>query len=938
MRSLRRCPAAGCRLSWTTIAVPAIAVTVLSWALARPAHAAPDSDPCAPDVAEPGSVAAIAAATTEERFLSPWVACVPAAAGVPSPRAFLGRQVGAPGELTGTAGVQGYFRALAAASPRVAVEVLGTTEEGRQILLAAVADEAGIAGLEGLKAVTAALADPRRTPPADAERLIASGRPIYYFNAGLHADETASPEMVMELAYRLAVSEQPMIRRIREHVLVLINPVAEPDGRDKVVEWFYRYLKGRTDYDRLPRQSPPYWSRYVMVDVNRDAHQLTMAATRAVARMFFAYHPTVIHDLHEGIPLLQTWNGTGPYNPHLDPLVFSEFLELSLHEMTALTAMGMPGVWTWNFGDGFGHHYLDSIAMNHNSTGRGYETFGNATAETVDRVADPSEVTREWYRPLPAPARFRWSLRDNVNYSETAALAVLDYAARYGPEMLRDFYRKGYNSWQAGVAGHPRAFVIPPEQGDRRRVAEMVQRLLDQRIEVGRAAAPFTLGEESFPAGSYVVRLDQPYRDYAVDLLTPQEFPADSPIPYDDVSWALPVHYGVEARAVDDPAVMALALTPLAEAAARPGRVEGSGPFYLLADSGQEALLAARYRLADREVEIAEAPFAAAGNDYPGGSWILPPGDGLAAALGQVAAELSLDFQSAPARPAVAAHPAPPPRIGVWVPWADTDTIGWIRYTLDQRRVPYAYLRDEDVRNGGLRQRVDVILYGHVRLDLAAQIHGIEAVAGPMPFRATPATPSHGVPAASDDVTGGIGWQGMAQLEAFLREGGLLVTLGNGSTLALDGGLVRGVRRAAAEGVRTPGVELRATFARPDHPLAYGYPPVISVFRSNFPVYDPPRRWLEMAYCTSCLDGPVDRRGVVLAWGGGDGPMLVSGGIRGEADLAGRPALFDLPAGAGRVLAYNFNPLHRDLNRSDYRLLWNALLNWRHILAAPADD
>jgi len=247
---------------------------------------------------------------------------------------------------------------------------------------------------------------------------VASARPIYYFNAALHSDETGSTESVLELAYRLAVSEQPMIRRIRENLVVLINPVSNPDGRDKQVEWFYRYLKGKTELAQLPRQAPPYWSKYAFVDINRDAHQQVHETTKAVFRMFQQWHPQVVHDLHESVALLVTWNGTGPINQHVDPLTYAERLELSFHEVQALTALGMPGVWTWNFGDDFAHLYLDAIATNHNADGRGYETYGNGTAETLIPEQPGDESSVEWYRPLPPPKpkSFAWSARDNVNY------------------------------------------------------------------------------------------------------------------------------------------------------------------------------------------------------------------------------------------------------------------------------------------------------------------------------------------------------------------------------------------------------------------------------------------------------------------------------------------------------------------------------------------
>jgi hypothetical protein len=909
-----------------------------------------------PDVPEPGSVEAIAAATTDPHFISPWVSYIPQSATVPSPEKFLGRILGAPGELLGTEKTYAYARALAAASPRVRVFTIGHSEEGRDIVMLAIADEAGIRDLDRLKAATAALADPRRTDQAAADKLIATSRPVYYFNAALHSDETGSTEAMLELAYRLAVSEQPMIQRIRQNVVVLINPISNPDGRDKVVDWFYRYLKGKTDRNTLPRQSPPYWSKYTFVDINRDTHQQTHETTKAVHRMFHEWHPTVVHDLHEGSPLMMTWNGTGPYNPNIDPITYSEFLALSFHEVEAMTAMGMPGVSTWNFGEAFAHLYLDSVAMNHNSIGRGYETFGNGSAETEKRWISPSATTMEWYRPLPAAREVTWSARDNLNYQETGALAALDETASESKEMLRNFYKKSWDSWQKGLTQPPYAFLIPEDQGDPARVAAMVGRLMGQHIEVARAQNPIHLKDGSFPAGTYVVRLDQPYRNYAVDLLTPQRYPKDGEPPYDDVSWELPANYHLQAIPTADVSIRDVALIELTDVPHPTGHISGTGPIYLLKDTGQESFLAARYRLANFEIQIAEREFDAGGVKFPAGTWILAAQTGLHEAIASTAVELGLDFTQVASLPEVPRHQAKAPRIGVWVPWADTDSIGWIRYSLDQRKVPYTYLRDEDIRSGNLRARIDVLLYGHVDLELAEQIEGLPKTWSPMPFKKTARTPSFGTPAESDDITGGIGYEGLGQIQRFVDDGGLMVTLGSGSMLALEGGLVRfvrrssgGVPRSAAGGggassaasqqaaTRTPGAHVRVTFDRPEHPIAYGYPLHTYVFRQNFPLYNTPRRWLRMAYCTTCLDGPEDRSGVVMEWGDTDGtPFVVSGQAWGEENLIGRPAILDMPVGKGHIVSFNFNPMHRDFNRGDQRLLWNAILNWQAIVAKQA--
>jgi hypothetical protein len=909
----------------------------------------PDSQP-APDTPEPGSREAIAAATTEPRFLSPWVADLPDSKTVPSPTRFLGHIAGAPGELTRTSRIYAYYRALAAASDRVRVEVIGKSEEGRDILLVILGAEESLRDLERLRAEMAALADPRRTDEAAMEQIVARTKPFYFLHGGLHSTETGSPEMLMELAYRLSVSEAPHIRAIRDSLVVLINPVAEPDGRDRAVDWFYRYLKGRTDFDHLPPRSPPYWGKYVFHDNNRDGIQRKLALTRATQDAFLKWHPIVLHDLHESIPLLSIWTGTGPYNVNLDPITTTEWHAIAFHEVTTLTAFGMPGVWTWGFGEGWAHIYADSVAINHNAIGRGYETFGNATAETVERVLVPEDneytgkpvTDPDWYRTSPPPRKFRWSLRNNTNYMQTGVLAALDYAATNGRNMLRNLWRRGRNAVRKGETEKPYAVAIPEKQDDRRRLEALVNLLWAHGIEVSRLTREIKVQEGTYPAGTYVVRMDQPYRSYALDLLTAQKFPADkAPYdPYDDVGWALPFSYGVEVKSIEDASIRKAPTTPVTAPVTSEGKVTGTGPVFLLRDSGQEALLAARVRLAKFVVEAAEMPFTVKGKTYPAGSWVVPAQPGLLEALERTARELGLEVSSAGAAPDVPRHALDLPRLGVLQTWSDTESAGWVRMIFDDEKVPYSLLMDDDVKKGGLRARFDVILYPNTSDSLRDIVTGIDPRHAPLAYTETPEYPTHGSPTSSPDITGGLTWRGVANIEEFVREGGVLVTLGGASVLPLDGGIARDVRRASAKDIFTPGSELTARFRRPDHPIAYGYKEITSVFREDRTLYRVRR---------------ADEGRIVLQWGAklpkdeeeskeaeekeekkDDSPaLLISGGIRGADELEGKPALLDIPTGKGRVVAYNFDPIHRYQTLSDFRLVWNAILNWNDLPPTP---
>ncbi len=911
------------------------------------------------DAEEPGSREAIANYTTEARFVTPWVAYVPDKPGVPSPTKHLGHVVGAPGELSSTTEIYSYYRALAAATPRVRVSVIGKSEEGREILLVMVGDEKTLDEIETHRAAIFDLADPRKIDEKTAEARIASLKPSYLLHGGLHSGETGSPEMLMELTHRLAVSDAPWIREIRDRLVVLINPVAEPDGRDRMVDWFYRHLKGKTDWENLPPLSPPYWGKYVRHDNNRDGIQRKLALTRATQDAYLKWLPIVMHDLHESVPLLSIWTGTGPYNTNLDPSVYSEWHTIAFQEVATLTAMGLPGVWTYGFGEGFAQVYQDSPAINHNGLSRGYETFGNATAETVERVIDGERnrytgrpVTEaDWYRMVPPPKKLKWSLRNNTNYMQTGVLAALQFTARNASEMLRNFWRRGQTAVRKGQTEKPYAIVIPEKQDDKRRLARLVNLLREHGIEVSRAKAGFTVKEGEYPEGTYVVRMDQPYRGFALDLLTPQKYPADkAPYDaYDDVAWALPQSLGVEVKAVDDPSVQKVALDAVAAPVAYKGRVAAEASHYLVRDSGQEALLAARVRLAGFKVEAAEKAFASGGKDYPAGTWVIAAVPGLRPALESLAAELALEVDSAAAAPDVKRHPLDLPRLALLQTWADTQSAGWVRMIFDDQKIPYTLIMDDDVRRGGLRERFDVILYPDTGLSLKGIVTGIDTRHAPLAFTKTPEFASHGTPTSSPDITGGLTWAGIGNLEDFVRKGGVLVTLGGATTLPLDGGIVRDVRRATVRNLVNPGSELRVRFRRPDHPIAYGYPETTSVFRAGEPVYALRR---------------VDEGRIVLLWGTKlpaddededekkeaepsddakdkdkdkkEPPIVVSGGIKGGDDLVGKPAVIDVEVGKGRVVAFDFDPIHRYQTESDFRLVWNAILNWNDLPPAAA--
>ncbi len=589
--------------------------------------------------------------TTDPRFLSDLVDHLPSSESVPSPLDHFGEIIGAPNILHSTTEIYGYLRALADASARVEYRAVGRTEEGREMVQVIIADEATIAELERYRGYLNRLADPRALPKEEATQIIAAAKPVYYITAGLHSPETGPPEMVMELAYRLAVEESPLVQAVRENVITIIVPVAEPDGRDRMVD-VYRYRKAHDDV------GPPllYWGKYVAHDNNRDGFGLALALTRNILRDYLHWKPTVMHDLHESGYYLYVSTGTGPYNEQLDALTIDEWHNLAHEEVTELTKRGMPGVWTHAFYTGWAANYLMWIANTRNSIGRFYETLGNGGADTKERKLRASVTSREWYRPNPPLEKALWSLRNNTNYMQSGVLVALKYVADNRADFVENFYLRGLRALERGRSEAPYAWVIPRQGRRPLATEELAALLLEQGIEVhvaeedlswsmtsdpassganaaaAGAAAKQAVARQTAPRGSYVVRLDQPYRTLVRVLLDVQSFPEDARPPYDDTGWTLPYLRQVAAHRVDDPAVLSAKMRRVSAPLGVAGRLEGRRRgFYLVDNTTDDNFAVLRFRLSDVTMLAAEASFDADGRRYNAGSFIIPaegnPGD-----------------------------------------------------------------------------------------------------------------------------------------------------------------------------------------------------------------------------------------------------------------------------------------------------------------------
>jgi hypothetical protein len=939
-------------------------------------------------------------ATTGPDMMTDLVDHLPASSTVPTPLKHHGYIAGAPDKLTYAEDVYRYMRALDDASPRVKVVSIGKSEEGREMILVAIADEKTIEELDRYREITNKLSDPRKINDAEAEQLINNGKPFYYATGAMHSPETGSPEMLMELAYRLAVEETPLIQNIRNNVITLLTPVLDVDGRNRMVD-LIRW------YQANPNAGVPpliYWGKYVAHDNNRDSIGVSLKLSQNVLKTYFDYHPQIVHDLHESVPFLYVSTGTGPYNPALDPLAINEWFRIAYYEVQALTEKGLPGVWTYGFYDGWAPNYMFWVAHGHNSIGRFYETFGNSVPSTVDRVVrDASQ--RAWYRANPALPKVKWSLRNNVNFMQSGLLLGLNYVGENRAHYLRTFYNLGKRATAKATNEGPAAYVLDANQKRKGQLRDLLSLFQTHGIEVHRADGAFTIKpnwppkkkedatakKESketekkdiekkeddslkFPAGSYIIRMDQPYSRLADTLLDVQFVKGEERI-YDDTGWTLGYTKNVDVKRIVNQDVLKVPMklwTPTSNQS-----VKLKSKVIAIRNYADTDLVKLRYQLKDARISIIDSEYKRKGGDFPAGTIFVSLDDSNRKTIEKALAEFgSLTIDTLSTIP-TGARELTAPRIAIMHTWLNTQDEGWYRLAFESLGVPYDYISTQDVAaDSALNSKYDVIIFPPVSFNPQDIVNGLPD-GPPIPWKKSELTPNLGVD-ETENIRPGMGYSGVANLKKFVETGGLLITVQETAEWAIEYGLARWVRVLPSSKIKARGSILKAVVSDSSSPIVYGYDDSVPVHFSDGPIFkigmdirrreqeearpsgrgsknDPDvpqgRAFIEMPEKPKPVPGEEgfvpsedlpfrfqpyiprieDRPRAILSFPKEADQILLSGMLEGGEDIAGTPVVIDSPLGKGHILLFGNNPMWRMNTQGTYALIFNAVFNHKSL-------
>src|SRR4030095_13328975 len=365
---------------------------------------------------------------------------------------------------------------------------------------------------------------------------------------------------------------------------------------------------------------------------------------------------------------------------------------------------------------------------------------------------------------------------------------------------LNNFYLKSKRSVDKALNEGPTAWVIPGDTTRPVEAADMVNLMRMRGIEVQTANKEFTVKDQKYPAGSYVVRMDQPYSRMADMLMDTQYYNINDPRPYDDTGWTLGALRNVKTIRVTDKAVLQTPLTLLTADAKVTRQMPGSASTagYIINHNSDNTLATLRFKLKDVKMSAAEDSFKVGEQQFNAGSFIIKsgenPGD-IRQRLETAVTELGLTALAVDKLPEIQTHQLAVPRIAILHTWTNTQNEGWFRIEFDRLQIPYSYISDQVVRNTpNLKDKDDVIVFPRLGGSAQSIVNGIPMRGDPMPWKQSETTPNLGMsPDQTDDMRGGMGLPGVVNLQRFVTDGGLFIVISNNARVPIDYGMTSGV-------------------------------------------------------------------------------------------------------------------------------------------------
>jgi hypothetical protein len=819
---------------------------------------------------------------------------------VPSPQEHLGYHVGTDRKLADWPEIVEYFMKVAEASPRVNVEEVGKTTEGNPFIYATISSPENLERLEELRQAQLRLSNPKGLTDAEAADLVEKNKTVVLITCSIHSTEVGGSQMSLELLHRLATEESPELAEILDNVIFLFVPSLNPDGNRIVVDWYNRYLN--TEYEGT---SPPMvYHKYAGHDNNRDWYMFTLKETQlTVEHIHNRWHPQIVYDIHQmgsRGPRLYVPPFTDPYEPNVDPILTSGVNLMGISMADALAREGKRGVATnWEF-DAWTparayQHYHGGIRILSEAASVKIATPIEIKPEELkpDRGFYPMEA--RWNHPLPWKGG-RWTLRDIIDYELTVAWACLQTAAKFRKRWLKGTLDMGRRA--ISPEGGPYAFVVSANQRDPGAAAELLWVMRMGDVAVHRARASFNADGVDYPAGSHVILYAQPYGCFAKALLEKQVYPdlRESPemppvVPYDVTAHTLSLQMGVNVVQVNT--AFQADLEPMDEPVVPCGQVYGKGPYYVWTPILNSSFKAANKLLAEgycvrRSIDEVELDHCI----LKPGAFIVEPGKELEERLGDMASELGLDFYGVD-KPLPDTLELKRPRVGVYRAWLPNADEGWLRMVLEEYGFDYVNLYPEDVRAGGLSDKVDVLVFPDLSRDVVVDgMKGYRSM-DPKTYELS--------------YRRGIEEQGNKEILMFLDAGGTVITLNRACEYAVKD------LYAAAElplaGLTEkefycPGSLLRV-LVDDTHPIGYGYSREEAIMFLGSPAFNV-------------------KDGVAVAWYP-ETDTTLSGWLLGEKHLRGRAAVAEIPAGNGTIILIGCSPHFRNQNRSTFKLLFNSI-------------